>query len=87
MNDSDLLQELQAMLKRADVPAFEEAFEFQRRLQASPDLANTLPEIVWHWLTDTDIRSRDGEYRMWQDAQLRHALVSMCAPEGPARFP
>ena len=40
-------------------------------------LCNRVPEIVWHFLSDADIRFRDVEYARVQTASLLAALAGM----------
>ncbi|GAA0718156.1 hypothetical protein [Dokdonella soli] len=62
-------QELIANLRRlavrepADVeqldPLVTECVALKLHISASPSLANSTPEIVWHFLSDADIRFKD----------------------------
>lgn len=41
-----------------------------QRLLSHADLADQMPEIVWHFLSDADIRYKDPRYAQLQFAQM-----------------
>jgi hypothetical protein len=54
----------------ADVEAwYRAARDVVERLRANPEME--VPELVWHYLSDADIRSRDDEYAQAQRERLR----------------
>ena len=47
-----------------------------RRIAEDPALAGPVPEIVWHFLSDVDIRFKDIDYARQQSARLVESLRS-----------
>ena len=47
-----------------------------RHLAAHGDLANQVPELVWHFLSDADIRFKDPHYADLQLSQMSVLLSS-----------
>lgn len=47
-----------------------------RHLGAHGELANQIPELVWHFLADADIRFKDPVYAQMQWAQMDAFLAS-----------
>lgn len=40
----------------------------------TPEQADSIPEFIWHYLQDADIRLRNPGYRADQERKLEHAL-------------
>ncbi len=49
-----------------------EAERIERSL--TPEQADTIPQFIWHYLEDADIRMRNPGYRADQERKLAHAL-------------
>ena len=47
-----------------------------RSIAKDPALAGPVPEIVWHFLSDVDIRFKDIDYARQQSARLVESLRS-----------
>lgn len=47
-------------------------------------LGTDMPEMVWHFLSDADIRYKSPEYRVGQVAELLSALAAWELAEKPA---
>ena len=45
------------------------------QLQSTPSLGHNMPEAVWHFLADADIRFKDSIYAQQQLSGLRAALA------------
>lgn len=41
---------------------YDRAQEVYSYISANPELSNVVPEIIWHYLSDADIRFKDREY-------------------------
>ena len=50
---------------------------YEVRCAFPSELADQLPEIVWHFLMDADLRWKDPEYAEVQLGALREALVRL----------
>jgi hypothetical protein len=53
----------------------DECIALKLHIGASPSLANSTPESVWHFLSDADIRFRDPRYARDQLTGLASALA------------
>lgn len=53
-----------------------DARHVQDRLTEAGGIGELVPELVWHYLADADIRSRDLAYRAQQD-ELIHAFLTL----------
>ena len=51
-----------------------ECVALARHIAQTQGLGTYMPEIVWHWLSDADIRFKEPEYRSMQNQQLTLAL-------------
>jgi hypothetical protein len=52
-----------------------ESTELKLHISSSPSLSNNTPEIVWHFLSDADIRFKDHRYATVQVADFLSALA------------
>ncbi len=50
---------------------------YEVRCAFPAELAARLPEVIWHFLMDADLRWKDHEYAEVQLGQLREALVRL----------
>lgn len=57
---------------------YTDARYIQGRLTESGGIGPFVPELVWHYLADADIRSKDPVYRAHQD-ELVHAFLTLLA--------
>jgi hypothetical protein len=77
------LEELAArpLATRKDLAAWRAAAD---RLEQSftPEQADTVPQFVWHYLGDADIRLRNPGYRADQERRLRQ-VVQHLGPRSP----
>ena len=55
----------------------------QERLTATGGLGPVVPELIWHYLADADIRAKDPIYRDHQEAFMRAFLVLLKTGEVP----
>jgi len=46
-----------------------------QHIQISPALASSVPKVVWHFLSDADIRFKDPRYAAMQLEGFRSALA------------
>jgi|GEM_PF-4226484 len=69
-DDLKLLQGMRIEAKPDLKAWYEEARKVQGRIRQVPELPNSVPEAVWHFLTDADAWSKDAHYRMSQERQI-----------------
>jgi hypothetical protein len=53
---------------------YELSTSISNNIRSNPDLSNLCPEIVWHYLSDGDIRFKDSEYGQTQTKSLLAAI-------------
>ena len=57
---------------------YEAAAEFRSWLSSAPEhVVDALPDFVWHYIEDADIRVRDAIYRDRQNLELAALLESL----------
>lgn len=49
---------------------YKDAMDVWRFIQRNEGLSNEMPAIVWHFLSDADIRLKDEEYRREQIGEI-----------------
>ena len=87
MTREELLLALQALaardpVSREDLVQLEaESFLLAEQIRQSP-VCHKTPEIVWHFLSDADIRFKDEEYKRWQCQRLVDG-IRQWEPEPP----
>jgi hypothetical protein len=52
----------------------EDAGAIAERIKANPDVCDMIPEVIWHYLHDSDIRARDVQYAIRQESEFQAAL-------------
>lgn len=79
----ELVRALEALLEsesRGNVDLnelYKVAREIGRKVRSEPSLSDLVPETVWHYLSDVDIRMREPEYRAMQRDDLIRAIESL----------
>ena len=77
---NDLIRDISRLMSQEPVNKpqlkqwYVEAKHVQQMICSEPELANVVPEIVWHYLIDADIRLKDLDYAAEQRAILLEAL-------------
>lgn len=61
-----------------------DARHVQDSLTDSEGLGSAVPELIWHYLADADIRSKDSTYRTQQESFVRAFLKLMEKGEIPS---
>ena len=71
-------------LNRTALQAWQgQAQEFRRFLEGQPDLIDSIPHFLWHYLADADIRLKDPEYRESQQSIVEEILGFLESGEIP----
>ncbi len=55
---------------------YERAHLVSEHIQTNPELCSVVPELVWHYLSDADIRLKDKRYAKVQREALAEWIAS-----------
>jgi len=61
---------------------YERAQALCNEIRANADLCNKTPEIVWHYLSDADIRLKEALYAQAQRESLADWIATVRSPAG-----
>ena len=70
-------------LSKAPATTPEELAEWYRRavrlmrVRIKEKVEVETPEIIWHYLSDADIRAKEPEYKEWQTRDFDNAIATM----------
>jgi hypothetical protein len=56
---------------------YKEARRVQEKIKTADASLSHVPHLVWHYLTDADIRLKDPEYARMQNESLSRILAAM----------
>ena len=54
---------------------YEEARRVQERMASAPDVVTGVPDFIWHYLSDADVRLKDPRYARMQKDMLSELLA------------
>jgi len=56
---------------------YEDARRVQDRIASAPDVTTGVPDFIWHYLSDADVRLKDPRYAQVQQEMLTELLAML----------
>lgn len=54
-----------------------EAQQVRQQIISNPKLSNVVPHLVWHYLSDADIRFKDQKYAQLQQEEIDRIVLAL----------